>query len=447
VILDFRRFLLCVLTLSSFAAFSQNVVSTYCGSGSTGFNNGAVSTATFNKPFGMCIDKLGNLYVADWGNNCIRKVNTKTGTVSTYAGTGTAGWKDGASANAQFNSPADLCVDDSGNVYVSDFLNHRIRKISSTGIVSTVAGTGTAGYINGAASVSRFNYPRGICRDKAGNLYIGDSWNHRIRKITKTGTVSSYAGGGTAFGVGSTGSLVNANDTTARFFTPSGLGIDELGNVYVADAYNHRIRKISTTQAVTTVAGNGATGVGNGGFKDGSSAVALLDTPTEVYVDTVFKKIYIGDTFNNRVRKMDITSGSVKTFAGSGAAGFVNTTDTLSTFNYTRGLVLDSSRTKLYVIDYNNHAIRLVSPKITSGMAEISLYDDVLLFPNPSQGNFRVHSPTLKVEKIRLTDLLGNDITKTFPNNFDSYIDLSKGTYLVIIYFKDGVVTRKIIVQ
>ena len=125
-----------------------------------------------------------------------------TGIVSTYAGTGVSGWKDGKSDSARFNSPTDLCVDDSGNVYVSDFQNQRIRKISNTGNVSTIAGSGLAGFGNGHGILARFNYPRGICIDKAGNLYIGDSWNHRIRKIDVSGNVTTYAGGGNSIGVG-----------------------------------------------------------------------------------------------------------------------------------------------------------------------------------------------------------------------------------------------------
>ncbi len=433
------------------ATFSsaQNIVSTYSGNGSTGFFNSTAAASTYNKPFGIAIDKFNNLYICDGGNNCIRKINTTTNTVTTYAGSGTAGFQDGAAATARFNSPADLCVDDSGYVYVSDFLNHRIRKISPTGTVSTIAGSGTAGYINATGTAARFNYPRGIVRDKAGNLYIGDSWNHRIRKITKTGVVTSYAGGGTAFGVGSTGSLVNANDTFARFYTPSGLGIDELGNIYVADAYNHRIRKISTTQAVTTFSGTGATGVGNGGFMNGSSSVAILNTPTEVYVDTVGKKMYIGDTFNNRVRKVDMGSGNVSTFAGSGGTGFTNAVDTLATFDYTRGIVLDTSGKKLYIVDYNNHAIRILTTNIT-GILEEKAFESLALYPNPSTGQFKMQNVNGKIGCFEVFDLLGKSLLKKEANADQTMVDLSgleKGVYFVRIINGSGTITRKIILE
>ena len=156
----FRKLFLVILffLLKLPSIFSQYFVSTYSGSTTGGFDNGTIENATFNSPFGMCIDKNNNIYIADAGNNCIRKINTVNGTVTTLAGTGTAGWNDGAAAQAKFSSPADVCVDDSGNVFVSDFLNHRIRKISASGIVSTVAGTGTAGFANGNYLNARFSY-------------------------------------------------------------------------------------------------------------------------------------------------------------------------------------------------------------------------------------------------------------------------------------------------
>ncbi|MEZ5194965.1 MAG: hypothetical protein R2764_00780 [Bacteroidales bacterium] len=190
---------------------AQNYVTTCAGTGSPGFVNGDTSIAQFNRPFGICLDAQGNLYLADAYNHRIRKISTE-GVVSTYAGTGTAGYLDGPADEARFNQPINICMDGDGNMFVSDFLNQRIRKISSDMIVTTIAGTGIAGLQEGPVDQAKFNYPRGICLDDTGNIYIGDSWNHRIRKISPEGMVSTWAGGGTTIGVQSVGDYIDASD-------------------------------------------------------------------------------------------------------------------------------------------------------------------------------------------------------------------------------------------
>ncbi|MCK5339239.1 MAG: hypothetical protein KAJ50_10520, partial [Bacteroidales bacterium] len=262
---------------------SQNYVSTYAGTGSPGFVNGDTSVASFNRPFGICIDPEGNLYLADAYNHCIRKIGID-GQVSVYAGTGTAGYLDGPADEAKFNQPINIVLDEDGSMYVSDFINQRIRKISADLQVTTIAGSGTAGLQNGPASQAQFNYPRGICLDDTGNIYIGDSWNHRIRKISVDGMVSDWAGGGTVIGVQSVGDYVDASDTAARFYTPCELSIDQSNNIFVADAYNHRIRKIDPDRMVTTVAGSGDSGPDGGGFQNGASDTAQFKVPTACHV-------------------------------------------------------------------------------------------------------------------------------------------------------------------
>jgi len=396
----------CFLSLLAKAQYS---VSTYAGTGNAGFTNGNVSSATFSSPFGICMDKSGNLFIADGGNNCIRKI-TSVGVVSTYAGTGAAGYQDGTAASAKFNSPSDLCVDDSGNVFVSDFENQRIRKISVSGMVSTVAGSGVEGYANGSSSVAKFDYPRGICVDKQGNLYVGDSWNHRIRKIDHSGNVTTYAGGGSSMGVSSIGGYVDANDTSARFYTPSGVSIDKNGNIYVADAYNHRIRKINTSRVVTTFCGSGATGPGNGGYIDGNATSSVFNTPTEVFSDSSGNLI-IGDTFGNRIRKMDV-SATVTTIAGNGTAGFANGTGNVAEFNYTRGVTSNFAGDEIYVVDFNNNAIRL----ITSGSSSIQLHDTLpenfIAYPNPVDDEVTVLSANVNDRIIKIFDIQGRDVTE-----------------------------------
>lgn len=360
---------------------SQNYVTTYAGTGSSGFINGDTSIASFNKPFGICIDDDGNLFIADAYNHCIRKIST-VGEVSTYAGIGTPGYLDGPATEAKFNQPFNIYLDNDGNMYVSDFINQRIRKISPDMVVSTVAGSGIIGHQNGTVLEARFNYPRGICLDDTGNIYIGDSWNHRIRKISVTGIVSDWAGGGTTIGVQSIGDYVDASDTAARFYTPCELSIDQSNNIFVADAYNHRIRKIDASRMVTTVAGSSGFGPNGGGFQNGPGDEAKFDTPTALQV-TLDGTIFVGDGANQVMRRID-TENYVTTFAGTGEAGFYNAVDSLAKFNFPRGSVMDYNLNRLYVIDYNNHAVRIIHIETIVGKQDIELLEDnVSAFPNP----------------------------------------------------------------
>lgn len=409
--------------------FSQNIVSTYAGTGMAGFKNGKIDTATFRHPFGICRDKNNNLFVADAENNCIRKINTTTGMVSTYAGTGVAGWKDGDAALAQFRTPTGVCADDAGNIYVADFENQRIRKISTSGQVSTIAGSGVAGYAEGNDTAAQFNYPRSICIDYLNNLYIADSWNHRIRKITASGVVSTYAGGGSAIGVQSIGDLRDGMDTAARFYTPSGVSIDVSGNIYVADAFNHRIRKIDTNREVSVLAGTSLTGPGNGGFADAHVSYASFNTPTELFIDDVTGNLYIGDTYNNRVRI--ISNSNVSTYAGNGTADYIDAVDTAAAFNYTRGVTMDLYGGKLYVVDYNNHAIRVVTMPEATGIAETNT-EAPGIYPNPTTGIITFTSLPSAATAVEVYNTLGIKIAepKLNANNAD-ISNLPAGMYLL----------------
>jgi hypothetical protein len=374
-----------------FYAGSQNYVTTLAGTGQAGFMNGDTSIAQFDSPFGICLDAAGNVYLADAQNNQIRKISTD-GEVSTYAGSVTPGYVDGPAEEARFNQPLNICFDPDGNMYVSDFLNQRIRMISSDMQVSTVAGSGVPGWQNGPALEARFNYPRGICLDDTGNIYIGDSWNHRIRRISTDGMVSDWAGGGTAMGVASIGDWVDASDTAARFYTPCELSIDPDNTIFVADAYNHRIRKIDPNRMVTTVAGSGGFGPNGGSFQNGPVEEAQFDVPTACHV-IPDGTIFVGDGQNQRVREISIY-GYVSTFAGSGNAGFENGPDTLATFNFPRGTVLDIETNRLYTVDYYNHAVRIIHLVPTVGITDDALQAFINVFPNPAKDHIIVTMPT-----------------------------------------------------
>ena len=190
-----------------------------------GYTDGTGTSAQFNYPSGVAVDGAGNVYVADCHNHRIRKI-TASGVVSTLAGSGTSGYADGTGTSAQFDYPTGVAVDGAGNVYVADSDNHRIRKITASGVVSTLAGS-TYGYTDGTGTSAKFYYPRGVAVDGAGNVYVADRVNHRIRKITASGVVSTLAGSAQGY--------TDGTGTSAKFYYPFGVAVDGAGNVYVAD--------------------------------------------------------------------------------------------------------------------------------------------------------------------------------------------------------------------
>lgn len=266
------------------------VVSTLAGNGTAGHTEGIGNQATFNGPCGVACDAAGNLYVADHNNNCIRKV-LPDGTVSTLAGSGIPGWQDASGTSAMFNLPTGVAVDALGNVYVADKGNQRIRKITAAGVVTTLAGNGTAGFSEGTGSQAKFDRPEGVTVDPQGNVYVADWNNQRVRKINTSNVVTTFAGNGTAGYADGTGSQ-------ATFNGPDGVGVDLDGNIYVADRYNNRIRKITPSGVVSTLAGTGATGL-----SDGTGALASFNNPYTLTSD-IMGNLYVGDEINNCIRKM-----------------------------------------------------------------------------------------------------------------------------------------------
>jgi len=267
-------------------------VTTLAGSGTIGFAGGFGVDAQFGFPGGVAVDGAGNMYVADTNNNQIRKI-TAAGEVTTLAGTGVAGFNNGPVAAAQFRNPGGVAVDGAGNVYVADTSNDRIRKITAAGEVSTLAGSGTFGFVDGFGVNARFGAPGGVAVDGAGNVYVADSGNNRIRKITAAGQVTTLAGDGTA------GFADTAPSVAARFSFPGGVAVDGAGNVYVADTANHSIRKITATGQVTTLAGNGTTA----GIVNGTGVNARFNNPYGVAVDGA-GNVYVADASNRRIRKI-----------------------------------------------------------------------------------------------------------------------------------------------
>jgi hypothetical protein len=277
---------------------SAGVVTTLAGTaGSSGSSDGTGSAARFYFPTSVAVDTAGNVFVADTDNQTIRKV-TSGGVVTTLAGSaGNSGSTNGTGSAARFSSPQGVSVDSAGNVYVADRQNHTIRKVTSAGVVTTLAGTaGSSGSSDGTGSAARFNSPRSTAVDSAGNIYVADTTNHTIRKITSAGVVTTLAG--TAGSSGST----NGTGSAARFNGLQGVAVDSAGNVYVGDTFNYTIRNVTSAGVVTTLAGS----AGNSGSADGFGSAARFGQPMGVAVDSA-GNMFVADMTNHTIRSSTFT--------------------------------------------------------------------------------------------------------------------------------------------
>jgi len=334
---------------------STGAVTTIAGTaGTPDSTDGTGPVARFNGPAHVAADGAGNLYVADLNNRAIRQVVLSTGAVTTTAGRARmSGSTDGTGAAARFYNPFGLAADGAGNLYVADNGNQTIRKVVvSTGAVTTVAGmAGMTGSTDGTGAAARFSSPCGMAADGAGNIYVADTNNHTIRKVVlSTGAVTTIAG--TAGMPGST----DGTGATARFYTPFGVAADGAGNLYVADTINSTIRQVVvSTGAVTTIAGT----AGMPGSTDGTGAVARFYEPFGVAADGA-GNLYVTDPISHTIRKVVLSTGAVTTIAGTaGMPGSADGTGTVARLNGPAGVATDGAG-NLYVADFSNHTIRKV---------------------------------------------------------------------------------------
>ena len=275
---------------------SAGVVTTLAGTaGSSGSTDGTGSAARFNAPYGVAADTAGNVYVADTFNHTIRKI-TSAGVVTTLAGSaGNIGSADGTGSSARFSYPEGIVVDASGNIFVTDTFNNTIRKITSAGVVTTLAGlAGQPGSTDGTGSAARFSAPRGVAVDTAGNIFVADSSNDTIRKVTSAGVVTTLAGL-----AGSSGST-DGTGSAARFNRPAFASLDTAGNIFVADRLNNTIRKVTSGGVVTTLAGL----AGSSGSTDGNGSAARFNGPYGIAVNTS-GNIFVADRVNSTIRSSD----------------------------------------------------------------------------------------------------------------------------------------------
>ncbi|MFI8912908.1 RICIN domain-containing protein [Streptomyces sp. NPDC053513] len=342
------------------------VISTVAGTGVPGFQGEGepAITAQLNRPYGIAIDSTGTLYFSDFHNHRVRKI-TSDGKVSTVAGTGVAGFKgdNGLATAAQLNWPREVAVDSAGNLYIADGNNNRVRKVTTDGIISTVVGSGVASFSGdgGQATAARLNLPMGVAVDSAGVLYVSEYHNNRVRKITPDGKISTVAGNGTIGAKGDGGAA-----TSAQLNRPHALAVDRADNLYIADYANHRVRRVAADGTISTVAGTGAAGFGGDG---GQATAAQLNGSVGVVVDSA-GVVFIGDYGNHRVRRV-AADGTISTVAGTGAAGFGGDGGPAASaqVNQPYGLAVDCVDT-LYIADFTNNRIRKVTSEKMAGLPD-----------------------------------------------------------------------------
>src|SRR5580658_1018435 len=324
------------------------VLTTVAGYAGKGSADGMGGGALFFNPQGVAVDGAGNVYVADSGNNTIR-VLTPAGVSSTLAGTaGVSGSADGLGSNALFNQPSGIALDSAANIYVSDYGNSAIRKITPSGQVTTIAGSaGVTGSTNATGTNALFFHPLGLAVDGATNLYVADYGNHLVRKITPSRAASTLAGSAGVFG------FANGTGTAAQFYEPEAVAVDQAGNVYVADTGNAAIRMITAGGVVTTFAGL----PGSLGATDGTGSNALFYQPAGIAISSA-SNLYVADCFNNTVRQIS-PGGAVITLAGlAGTTGSADGPGSSARFWRPQGVAVSSAGT-IYVADTANGAIRM----------------------------------------------------------------------------------------
>jgi len=415
-----------LILLFPFACKSQTI-STIAGTGMPGYSGdgSAAIAAKLNGPYATRVDRYGNLFIADINNNVVRKIDI-SGTISTVAGNGFGGYiGDGGTAiAAELHIPIDLAVDSFGNIFVADAFNNVVRKVNTSGVISTIVGNGTPGYTGdgGLAKSAEINHPNSIDVDMYGNIYIVDGGNNVIRKVDTSGIISTVAGkysaGGTYTGDGGMATLAGLKN-------PACVRIDNSGNLVISDQFNYAIRKVNTLGIITTIAGNGISGFSG----DGGPATAAKINCLGISVDA-HGNIYIAGA--NRIRKVD-NAGIITTIAGNGTPGYngdgINPDS--AELNLPQAVEIDKSGAA-YIADYVNNRVRKII-FYTAAVNNIPIIKNVDIYPNPTRYQLTINADYY-IEKIEIINSLGEMVLKKYWNSKKIHIgieNLPVGNYFV----------------
>jgi sugar lactone lactonase YvrE len=359
----------------SLSQSTSGEISTLVGNATRGAggDGGPAKSASLNSPEDIALDPAGNLFIVDSGNNRVRRVDATTGIITTVAGRADGFNGDGGPAtSASLSSPGGIAVDEAGNLFIADTGNSRVRRVdAATGIITTVAGNGkfSFGGDGGRATSASLNSPEDVAVDAAGNLFIVDTFNSRIRRVDTNGNITTVAGNGRSGPLGDGGPAINAS-----LILPDGIVVDRMGNLFVVDTENNRVRRVNTDGTIMTVAGNGSVGFGG----DGGRAVnASLNFPEGIAIDGM-GNLFIVDTENSRVRRIDAATGIIATVAGNGMAGFRGDGGRAidASLNFPEEVALDAAG-NLFIADTENNVIRSV--KVAGGQPA-----DFMLLATPS---------------------------------------------------------------
>ncbi len=435
-------FATCFLTLGFLKA---QIITTVAGNGTGAYagDGGQASVAELYQPYGVAFDGAGNMYIADNENNRIRKVTT-AGIITTVAGTGAQGYSgDGGQATAaELYTPTGIALDAAGNLYIVDEDNFVIRKVTTAGIITTVAGNNAGGYSGdgGQATAAEILRPYGMTVDAAGNLYIADTQNNRVRKVNTSGIITTIAGTGTGAYGGDGGQA-----SSADLYSPSGVIFDATGNLYIADTQNNCIRKVNTSGIITTIVGSGTYGYTGDG---GQATLAELKSPRAIVLAS--GNLFIADETNNCVRKVN-TSGIISTIAGNGVASFSGDGGqaTAAELNIVTGVAFDGSGGNLYITDFGNNRIRMVTNVVSpTGIEQLTRNnEEITIYPNPSNGSFNV-TYTGNIDELKVTDMLGQIVYEAKPQTTNTALTLTNaGIYFITLISGTEMSTKKVIVS
>ena len=434
----FSLFIITLLTLSVSAQIPVWKINTIAGNGVQGFNGDGFYARgeELSGPLAVNLDSAGNYYILDYYNNRIRKVNT-AGIMTTVAGNGLPGnTGDNSLASTATMSPRGMAVDIAGNIFIADEAYSVIRRVDyATGIITRYAGNATFGYSGdgGSALNAQFRTPHGMTLDAAGNLFVADAGNHAIRKITPAGIISTVAGKDTAGYSGDFGLAIKA-----KLDSPYAVAVDRIGNIYISDHHNDVIRKVDTSGIITTYAGiyNTYSHTGDGG----PATAATLNAPKGLTVDSI-GNLYICDADNEVIRKVDL-SGKITTIVGIGNQGFDGDLGTplSAMLDNPYGIAIDKNGS-IFIADANNQRVRKVYNATLLDVNTVAR-SCIEVYPNPVSGSIMV-SGLVKSDKIVIYDMTGRQVTDTREVANDGtqifkLNGLAPGTYLLQVLDKAG---------